>query len=602
MSGGGIPGRRPRVRRRRAAPGAILGSFALLLVGFGAATVWYGGPSRGGGAPDGAGAAADARKTSPPRTGRSLLASVADADLPTVVRAGGTTYGDLCEPADTFLKRPAALALYVPGVLFTFLGLAIVTDEYFVPALERICDALRLSDDVAGATFAAAGSSAPELFTSLLAVFVTKDEVGVGTIVGSAVFNVLVIIGVSAMLAGSVLELDWRPLVRDSAFYALFISVLLVQVLGVTKGEADWWEGLIMLGIYACYILFMAFANKPYMRVMERFLSASKKAALAAEREVKTLDVESQGVGGTTGESQPAIGVANGAAAVGPSSIDAQADRRTPAPADGLRRVRTISVTRSMSGANGKLRGTWSSRSADTAPGVPVVFAAGVVAGADDLPSGDGGAGAAPEETFLGIALPTTRAGWAIFPFSLPWLLAFKLTIIDCAQDKYAKWWAVTFGVSVAWIAGISYLMVEAARFFGCIVGIPAAVLGVTVLAAGTSVPDALASISVARAGKGDFAVCNALGSNCFDVGIGLGAPWFLGGLILKGPQIIPTEPITAIVVPVIILFGILTALLGLLAATKWKLGKGIGGVLIGGYGLFVAYSLLDVYVFNPAS
>jgi len=180
--------------------------------------------------------------------------------------------------------------------------------------------------------------------------------------------------------------------------------------------------------------------------------------------------------------------------------------------------------------------------------------------------------------------------------------LAFKLTIIDCAQDKYAKWWAVTFGVSVAWIAGISYLMVEAARFFGCIVGIPAAVLGVTVLAAGTSVPDALASISVARAGKGDFAVCNALGSNCFDVGIGLGAPWFLGGLILKGPQIIPTEPITAIVVPVIILFGILTALLGLLAATKWKLGKGIGGVLIGGYGLFVAYSLLDVYVFNPAS
>jgi len=342
----------------------------LLLVGFGAATVWYGGPSRGGGAPDGAGAAADARKTSPPRTGRSLLASVADADLPTVVRAGGTTYGNLCEPADTFLKRPAALALYVPGVLFTFLGLAIVTDEYFVPALERICDALRLSDDVAGATFAAAGSSAPELFTSLLAVFVTKDEVGVGTIVGSAVFNVLVIIGVSAMLAGSVLELDWRPLVRDSAFYALFISVLLVQVLGVTKGEADWWEGLIMLGIYACYILFMAFANKPYMRAMERFLSASKKAALAAEREVKTLDVESQGVGGTTGESQPAIGVANGAAAVGPSSIDAQADRRTPAPADGLRRVRTISVTRSMSGANGKLRGTWSSRSADTAPGV----------------------------------------------------------------------------------------------------------------------------------------------------------------------------------------------------------------------------------------
>eukprot|EP00168_Porphyra_purpurea_P001957 TRINITY_DN1229_c0_g1_i4.p1 TRINITY_DN1229_c0_g1~~TRINITY_DN1229_c0_g1_i4.p1 ORF type:complete len:309 (-),score=81.45 TRINITY_DN1229_c0_g1_i4:1281-2171(-) len=218
MTGDGVLGGRPRVHRRRSAPAAILGSFAFLLTAFGAAAMWYHAPSWGGGASDGAGAATDAATMSPPRTGRSLLAPSADADLPAVVRAGGTTYGDLCEPADTFLKRPAALVLYVPGVLFTFLGLAIVTDEYFVPALERICDALQLSDDVAGATFAAAGSSAPELFTSLLAVFVTKDEVGVGTIVGSAVFNVLVIIGVSALLAGSVLELDWRPLVRDSAF------------------------------------------------------------------------------------------------------------------------------------------------------------------------------------------------------------------------------------------------------------------------------------------------------------------------------------------------------------------------------------------------
>jgi len=553
---------------------------------------------------------------------------LADADLPTVVRAGGTTYGDLCEPADTFLKRPAALALYVPGVLFTFLGLAIVTDEYFVPALERICDALQLSDDVAGATFAAAGSSAPELFTSLLAVFVTKDEVGVGTIVGSAVFNVLVIIGVSAMLAGSVLELDWRPLVRDSAFYAVFITVLLVQVLGVTNGEADWWEGLIMLAIYACYILFMAFANKPYMRAMERFLSAPKKAALAAEQEVKTLADESLGVPVPTGETRPANGSANGVAAARSGSIpevpsaatsaaassrlgvaspplDVEADRPTAPPSDGLRRTGTYGTTRSLSKASGELRTAWSTRSAGAAPGVPVVFAApptGSVDGTDTPPGSVDGVDEVPGTTFLGIALPTTTAGWALFPFSFPWLLAFKLTIVDCSQDKYAKWWAVTFGVSVAWIAGISYLMVEAARFFGCIVGIPAAVLGVTVLAAGTSVPDALASISVARAGKGDFAVSNALGSNCFDVGIGLGAPWFLGGLILKTPQIIPTEPITAIVVPVIILFVILTALLGLLAANKWKMGKMIGGVLIGGYGLFVVYSLLDVYVFNPVS
>ena len=69
----------------------------------------------------------------------------------------------------------------------------------------------------------AAGSSAPELFTSLAGA--TKgSDVGVGTIVGSAVFNLLVIVALSAALAGQILNLDWRPLTRDSCFYALSIA------------------------------------------------------------------------------------------------------------------------------------------------------------------------------------------------------------------------------------------------------------------------------------------------------------------------------------------------------------------------------------------
>ena len=49
-----------------------------------------------------------------------------------------------------------------------FLALAIVCDEFFVPALEMIGETLEISDDVAGATLMAAGGSAPELFTSFL--------------------------------------------------------------------------------------------------------------------------------------------------------------------------------------------------------------------------------------------------------------------------------------------------------------------------------------------------------------------------------------------------------------------------------------------------
>ena len=52
-----------------------------------------------------------------------------------------------------------------------------------------------ISEDVAGATFMAAGGSAPELFTSMIGVFIAFSDVGIGTIVGSAVFNILFVIG-----------------------------------------------------------------------------------------------------------------------------------------------------------------------------------------------------------------------------------------------------------------------------------------------------------------------------------------------------------------------------------------------------------------------
>ena len=55
-----------------------------------------------------------------------------------------------------------------------FLGLTIVCDDYFVPALTRVCDAMALAPDVAGATLMAAGSSAPQLATSTVAVFLAK--------------------------------------------------------------------------------------------------------------------------------------------------------------------------------------------------------------------------------------------------------------------------------------------------------------------------------------------------------------------------------------------------------------------------------------------
>lgn len=55
------------------------------------------------------------------------------------------------------------------------------------------CAALHMKEDVAGATFMATASSSPELFINCIGTFVTEGDLGVGTIVGSAVFNVLAV-------------------------------------------------------------------------------------------------------------------------------------------------------------------------------------------------------------------------------------------------------------------------------------------------------------------------------------------------------------------------------------------------------------------------
>jgi Ca2+/Na+ antiporter len=113
-------------------------------------------------------------------------------------------------------------------MVYMFKQLGTICDEYFVPSLEVIVEKLEIPNDVAGATFMAAGSSAPELFTSLVATFLIVNEGGIGTIVGSAIFNILVIVGATGLIAckDQSLNIWWYPLTRDCAFYTLAIIEL----------------------------------------------------------------------------------------------------------------------------------------------------------------------------------------------------------------------------------------------------------------------------------------------------------------------------------------------------------------------------------------
>ena len=158
------------------------------------------------------------------------------------------------------LPFAGGLIAYFVGVFFMSLGIAIICDDFFVPALEIICEVLQLSDDVAGATFMAAGSSAPELAASTVSL-ISPDagsEIGVGTIVGSAIFNILIIIGATVLATGNTLQLDWKPVTRDCFFYAAAIAGIVGTFAG---GRVDWWEGLIYVLFYGEFIFYYRMGN-----------------------------------------------------------------------------------------------------------------------------------------------------------------------------------------------------------------------------------------------------------------------------------------------------------------------------------------------------
>jgi Ca2+/Na+ antiporter len=115
--------------------------------------------------------------------------------------------------------------------------------------------------------------------------------------------------------------------------------------------------------------------------------------------------------------------------------------------------------------------------------------------------------------------------------------------------------------------------------------------MGLTILAAGTSVPDAISSIIVAKNGQGDMAVANSIGSNVFDILLGLGFPWFLANLIYGRPSAVMADDLT---VGIGFLVGVVVILVVVLILSGWVLRPKQGFVLIG---LYVLYVLFEFFV-----
>ena len=148
------------------------------------------------------------------------------------------------------------LVLYWLALLVCFYLIAIVSDKYFVEALEKISKKMKLSSEITWATFMAIWSSAPELFTSIFAVFAIfgswgNENIWAGTIVWSAIFNVLIIVWVSLIVAKANQKLYRQPIIRDLIFYALTILLLLWVF---WDGQIFLWETICFVVLYLIYL------------------------------------------------------------------------------------------------------------------------------------------------------------------------------------------------------------------------------------------------------------------------------------------------------------------------------------------------------------
>lgn len=502
--------------------------------------------------------------------------------------ANSTTEDDPLFPPDLFTeqqRKHGAVTLHIIGIIYMFYALALVCDEFFVPSLDVITERLGISPDVAGATFMAAGGSAPELFTSIIGVFIAKSDVGIGTIVGSAVFNILFVIAACAFAASKPLSLSAWPLIRDVFFYSVSLLVLVVFFYDEV---IYWWEALILFLWYGAYVTFMKFneTTEDKLRAIFR-LDAINREGLdrgvtirkAGNRKgLYHLMNETINPGILSimiGHQQAAAGITGLKTTLQPPGLEGEAGFEAQ---ENGKEMNDVEMAPKVTNPEAQ-----ASTPGDQEPTEDK---------SEDPDKKENDEENEDEEEPIDMSFPL-KGGWqkiVLYLVSFPIMAPLYVTLPDTKDKSKRKFFVITFVGSIVWIAAYSYLMVWWATVAGDTIGIPPEIMGLTFLAAGTSVPDLITSVLVAKQGKGDMAVSSSVGSNIFDVTVGLPVPWLLW-TIVNYPQGVLVSA-AGVGCSVLLLFLMLVAVFLSIMVFNWKMTKGMGVVMGCLYFVFVIVSL----------
>ena len=153
---------------------------------------------------------------------------------------------------------PVQLLLIAGG-----LGLLVVGSQWLVEAAVVFAKSLGVSDVVIGLTIVAAGTSMPEVATSITAAIKGERDIAVGNVVGSNTFNILGCLGLSGMVSGSTGLMVPEAVLNFDIWVMLVVALACIPVF-MTGREIARWEGAVFLLYYVAYVAYLILAAQQH--------------------------------------------------------------------------------------------------------------------------------------------------------------------------------------------------------------------------------------------------------------------------------------------------------------------------------------------------
>lgn len=372
-------------------------------------------------------------------------------------------------------------------------------------------------------------------------------------------FNTLGVAACASLFTKRPIQIDWWPISRDTF---LFICFLVTLVVIAWDGMIFWWETYILISLYIFYWILM-FQNP---RIMKFFKGIIEDRFLWCQR-IKNYDIVNQMPKDQNEKTSSEDEVKDEEIKCGLENPNFESSSNSIYAITTTENYRKRTESVDFTEQRGRRQST------DFTEIYAVI----------------------DENEFKIWEIPHGVSKIQVVWFFFTWPIRFTLHYTIPHPIKYKYLYPLSFLMCIVWIGLSSYMVFWMVVIIGDTFGIPDPIMGLTFLAFGGCMPEAISAVIVARKGSGQMGVSNALGANCLAILFSLGLPWFINTMIDGAGQTKAYIRIYSYAMEftiTAIIFAALTLYI-VIAAAGYKLRKTVGAILGFSYIIFATYAIL---------